>query len=115
MLDLLRFKTQSYEGLMKVELPFPFKGSFTVSAAGWSRCQIGWNGRDIGMSSDIELGLQVPKAPMVLLVFRLNTVFVVPPQLLTSIGKVHECQRGRWKSEESQANSTVLKKIPGEQ
>jgi len=49
--------------ILTVELGFPFKSTFSVSAFGWTRACIGWEGKDICVSNKIELGLKVPKVP----------------------------------------------------
>ena len=36
------------------------------------------------------------------------------PQMLESVGEVYESRRKHWKFEESQGESTVLQKVPGE-
>lgn len=54
---------QNGQDILTVDVGFPFKSTFSVSAAGWTRCCIGSDGEFIGVSNDIVLGLKVPRVP----------------------------------------------------
>lgn len=54
---------QNGQDILTVELGFPFRTSFTVSAAGWTRACIGSKGRRVSVSNHVEIGLQVPRVP----------------------------------------------------
>merc|ERR1719410_2528042 len=56
---------QNGEDLITVELRFGFgmKKTFAISAAGWSRSKVGWEGNSVMVSNVVEIGLQLPKVP----------------------------------------------------
>merc|ERR1740123_1172104 len=47
---------QNGENIVKVELGFPFYKTFRISAAGWTRARVGWEGDSISISNSIEIG-----------------------------------------------------------
>eukprot|EP00930_Biecheleria_cincta_P089358 TRINITY_DN78644_c0_g1_i1.p1 TRINITY_DN78644_c0_g1~~TRINITY_DN78644_c0_g1_i1.p1 ORF type:complete len:378 (+),score=69.37 TRINITY_DN78644_c0_g1_i1:57-1190(+) len=54
---------QNGEDILTVELRFPFRGKFSISAAGWARARVGRQGDSVRVAADVELGLHVPKVP----------------------------------------------------
>eukprot|EP00931_Biecheleriopsis_adriatica_P039603 TRINITY_DN22638_c0_g1_i2.p1 TRINITY_DN22638_c0_g1~~TRINITY_DN22638_c0_g1_i2.p1 ORF type:complete len:630 (+),score=158.09 TRINITY_DN22638_c0_g1_i2:64-1953(+) len=54
---------QNGEDIFSLELGFPFRSKLTISAAGWTRANIGWAGDEVVTSNYVEVGIQVPKVP----------------------------------------------------
>jgi hypothetical protein len=54
---------QNGEKIVTVELGFPFFKTFNVSAAGWTRAKIGWEGGCISISNSVEIGVEMPSVP----------------------------------------------------
>jgi hypothetical protein len=51
------------EGLITVKLGFPFSTTLSLSAAGYTRCLVGWEADRISVSTYIEVGLRLPSVP----------------------------------------------------
>jgi len=54
---------QNGERILTVELGFPFRTSFSISASGWSRASVGREGDNVVVANSVEIGLQIPKVP----------------------------------------------------
>lgn len=54
---------QNGEGIFTLELGFPFRTKFSISAAGWTRAAVGWQGEAVTVSNEVEVGIKVPKVP----------------------------------------------------
>lgn len=54
---------QNGKDIITVELGFPFRTTFSISCAGWTRCLIGSEGGSISVANVIRLGLKAPGVP----------------------------------------------------
>eukprot|EP00439_Symbiodinium_sp_Y106_P042242 s3811_g5.t1 len=54
---------QNGENIFTLQLGFPFRSTLTISAAGWTRATVGWDGDEIVTSNYVEVGIKLPKVP----------------------------------------------------
>lgn len=54
---------QNGKDIFTLELGFPFRTSFKISAAGWTRARVGWEQDAISASNYVEVGIQLPRIP----------------------------------------------------
>ncbi|CAK9004540.1 unnamed protein product [Durusdinium trenchii] len=54
---------QNGENIFTLQLGFPFRTKLTISAAGWTRAKVGFEGDEILSSNYVEVGIQLPKVP----------------------------------------------------
>lgn len=54
---------QNGEGIFTLQLGFPFRTKLCISAAGWTRAKVGFEGDEILSSNFVEVGIQLPKVP----------------------------------------------------
>jgi len=54
---------QNGKDIFTIETGLPFKTKFKISAAGWTRASIDWDGERIVTANYVELGIEVPKVP----------------------------------------------------
>jgi len=54
---------QNGEDIFTLELGFPFRTRLQLSAAGWTRAAISWDGDKAYASNYVEVGVQIPKVP----------------------------------------------------
>ncbi|CAE7572262.1 CPK16 [Symbiodinium natans] len=54
---------QNGENIFTLQLGFPFRSTLTISAAGWTRATVGWDGDKILSSNYVEVGIKLPKVP----------------------------------------------------
>ncbi|CAK9004607.1 Calcium-dependent protein kinase 16 [Durusdinium trenchii] len=57
---------QNGENIFTLQLGFPFRTKLTISAAGWTRAKVGFEGDEILSSNYVEVGIQLPKARRIL-------------------------------------------------
>ncbi|CAJ1378327.1 unnamed protein product [Effrenium voratum] len=54
---------QNGENIFTLQLGFPFRSKLSISAAGWTRARVGFDGDEIVSSNYVEVGIQLPKVP----------------------------------------------------